>query len=280
MRFARALLLASGFGTVAVSCTSDLELSLENADCNAQKLCAPGYSCDRGTNRCVVPSEGGEPFIPKPADAGQGTGGTSAGQGGAAGNVSGGASGSGGTSGNAGSGGSAGQGGAGGSADALDAGPEVPLDGGDACVPARVYRDGDNDTYGDEDNSRTRCPGRGWVLDGTDCRDDLAEVNPGQREFFDTGYQTPGGVSFDYDCTRAEEPSPNNNTNDEAPACGGLGATCVGSGFLPASDTPRQGPGVVDQRCGSVRRRVCRVVGLGCQPDDTPVDISLTFRCR
>jgi hypothetical protein len=262
LRVGRLLLLAGCFGLFAGGCESDLELELDNLACNDNDRCAKGYACQKDAGICVRNSPG-EPWAPG------GSGG-----GGSGGMPGGGGSGHGGVDGNAGAGGNAGlagQGGGAGGSDDLDAGPPVLIDGGpDGCVPTTVYRDRDNDGFGDEDDSAFGCPRSGWVADGTDCRDDIRAVNPGQTGFFAEGYPVPGGTSFDYDCSDAEEPSLDNDL-DAVPPCTGLGLTCDGTnGMLPATEPPRQGAGV-DPRCGSTSRRDCEYDGLlgSCTPVNT-----------
>jgi hypothetical protein len=273
LKVTRLLLLAWCFGSVTGGCESDLKLSLDGLRCSGDFRCAEGYACDKQRDLCVrnVLGDAGisipEPDASAPTVPGGGAG-----------------SGEGGVGGSPGVGGAGGVGGlgagAGGSAADLDAGLLEP-DGGDACVPTTVYRDSDNDGFGDEDTSRVGCPGPGWVVDGTDCRDDIAQVNPGQTGFFGVSYFTPSGPSFDYDCSGAEEPSPNNDTNTPPPDCPALSLLlCEGSGFLPASEPPRNGPGIIDQRCGSTLRRDCQGNGLACESDDTEVAESLKFLCH
>jgi hypothetical protein len=162
----------------------------------------------------------------------------------------------------------------------LDGGLNEP-DAGDGCVPTTVYRDNDDDGFGDEDTSRLACPGDGWVLDGTDCRDDIAQVNPGQTGFFGVSYFTPSGPSFDYDCSGVEEPSPGNDL-DPAPNCATLlaGVNCNGNGFLPV-EPARQGAGV-EPRCGSDTLRECDDGGLltSCNTIDDQVQIDEIFLCH
>jgi hypothetical protein len=278
LRVGRLLLLAGCFGWIAGGCESDLELRLEGLRCNAQNRCSDGYACDRDTRLCVKNS----------ADAG--LGGSRAGAGGTP--PGGAGSGHGGSGGNAGVGGSSTPGGQGGldgggagGSDDLDAGPPALVDGGpDGCVPTTLFRDRDEDTYGDVTTTGQGCPQLGWVTRAGDCRDDLPLVNPGQEEFFGVGFvdqNKPGDISFDYDCNNVEEPSPNNNDNGIAPdPCPGLSAVCTGSGFLPANEPPRTGSGA-DERCGSLLRRNCQVEDLlGCQPNDTLVNESLRFLCH
>jgi hypothetical protein len=56
-------------------------------------------------------------------------------------------------------------------------------DGGDAVDASTWYRDLDTDGYGDTADSTSACTEpSGFVADGTDCDDSLADVNPGQVE--------------------------------------------------------------------------------------------------
>lgn len=279
MRLARLLLLAGGLGWVAVGCESDLRLELEGLSCSDDLLCAQGYVCDKPSNVCVRPSLGDAGAGGSGPDASQTepAGGTGSGASGAAGNA--------GVGGNSALGGQGGiDGGGAGGSDDLDAGPPQLVDGGpDGCVPTTLFRDRDDDTYGDVQEPGEGCPQPGWVTRAGDCRDDLPLVNVGQDGFFGEGFvdqNKPGNISFDYDCNDVEEPSPNNNTNEVPPdMCPGLGLLCEGTGFLPANEPPRTGSGA-DKRCGSIMRRDCQVDGLGCSPVDTPVDESLRFLCR
>lgn len=272
MKVVRLSLLAWCFGWIAGGCTSDLKLSLDNLRCNESDRCSRGYVCDKPSGYCVRPELGQPPVFPSTdaGDAGQALGGMG----------SGGVGGSGGNAGGAGGSNAGGQGaGAGGSLVDLDGGLYGP-DGGDACVPQVIYRDNDNDGFGDVEESRMGCPGNGWVVDGTDCRDDISDVHPAQAEFFGIPYFGSMAPSFDYDCSGGEEPSPANDTNAEVPNCPALSLVgCQGSGFLPASEPPRDGAGV-DPRCGSNLRRNCQANGLACESDDTEVGDSLIFLCH
>lgn len=278
MRFARLLLLAGCFGSIAGGCESDLKLDLEGLACSDAELCAKGYVCAKDKGVCVRPELGGAGPVSSDPDASQ----VDPPAGGAGG---------GGAAGNAGAGGGSplgGQGGLGGEdaggADDLDAGPPALVDGGpDGCVPTTLFRDEDEDTYGDVQERGHGCPQAGWATRAGDCRDDLENVNPDQDGFFGEGFvdqNKAGGISFDYNCSNVEEPSPNNNTNEVPPdMCPGLGLICQGTGFLPANEPPRTGSGA-DKRCGSILRRDCQVDGLGCSPVDTPVNVSLRFLCH
>lgn len=278
MRVGRLLFWGACFGWVASGCESDLKLSLDDLQCNDKDRCSTGYACDKITNRCVRNDLGLEAGSAAGA-AGNPAGGAGSGQGGSSGSA--GTDGVGGASSIGGQGGSVD--GTAGSDDVLDAGPPELVDGGpDGCVPTTLFRDRDRDTYGDVADRGQGCPQRGWATRAGDCRDDIGDVHPGQLEFFGGGFvdQTkPGNISFDYDCTGVEEPSPNNNTNAPAPNCEGLSLTCTGSGFLPANDPPRTGSGA-DARCGSILRRVCQTAGLGCASDDTEVAERFRFLCH
>ncbi len=282
--------LACLLGALGGGCTSDLRLSLAGKNCTAALDCVDGYECDIATRKCVLRTE------TEPGDGGLSAGaggatspGGQAGQAGRAGQGGGGmtAGGSGGAP-AGGSTGNAGNGGAGGDPVDPDAGygevADADADGG--CVPTDVFGDDDGDGVGESGDSRVACPEPGWATLAGDCRDDLPEVFPGQKQFFAEPYVEPaapagaGGVSFDYDCNNVEVPDPDNNTLDPAPTCAGLiGIGCEGSGFLPANEPPREGTGL-DPRCGSVSRRDCTVDGLDCIASDTEVGSSLTFRCN
>jgi hypothetical protein len=151
-------------------------------------------------------------------------------------------------------------------------------------VPTTLFRDRDEDTYGDVTDTGQGCAQLGWVTRAGDCRDDLALVNPGQQGFFGVGFvdqNKPGDISFDYNCSNAEEPNPNNDL-DPVPPCTGVGLTCSGTnGMLPATDPPRQGAGI-DARCGSALRRDCEFNGIlgSCNTVDTQLGPELTFVCR
>jgi hypothetical protein len=283
LKLARALCLAWCLGAGAGGCESDLDRSLAGLRCTTDWRCVEGYSCDPASMLCVrngLADAGGASSGASAGGSAASMGGAGAGGSGVAGN--GGHAGGGGNGGNAGNGGLlAGQGGgAGGAAVDPDAGLD-DADGGDACVPATVYRDQDGDGFGNVQVTDSVCPGGGWVTNDTDCRDDLADVKPGLAEFFGVGYEVAGGgVSFDYDCSNAEEPSPTNETNDPAPSCPATTLGCEGRGFLPASEPPRQGAGV-DPRCGSIKLRECQVSDLlGCETIDTDLAGSSTFLCH
>jgi hypothetical protein len=280
LRLGRLLLLAGCFGLIAGGCETDLELRLEGLRCNGDNRCSDGYACDRDTRLCVKNSAdaglGGSPA---------GAGGTPPGGAGSGHSGSGGNAGVGGGSPLGGQGGLDGGGGGAGGSDDLDAGPPALVDGGpDGCVPTTLFRDRDADTYGDVATTGIGCPQLGWVTRAGDCRDDIALVNVGQEGFFGEGFvdqNKPGGISFDYNCSNAEDPSPNNDL-DPVPPCMGVGLLCNGTnGMLPANDPPRQGPGV-DARCGSSVRRDCEFSNIlsTCTPADTTLGDDFTFVCR
>lgn len=283
------------------ACTTSLELELDGKQCSEGR-CVGGYVCDRESNLCVLPGAIG-------GDTGELSGGAGGGLG-VAGGASGGAAGAGGASQSAGAGsevstgggdlsgggasaagasggpGAAGAGasGAGAGSAELDAGA-LPAEPGDACVPTQLYRDGDGDGFGALDQPRVACLEPGWVPDPGDCRDDRADVFPGQALFFADPIEdplAPARASYDYDCDGVEAPDPDNVAVEEAPDCGSLGAAlaCVGSGFLP-NTPPRQGAGI-EPRCGSNRKRDCVATGplLSCSAQDDTLDELSAFRCR
>jgi len=171
---------------------------------------------------------------------------------------------------------------AGNSAVALDGGPLEPFDSGDGCAPTTLFRDADGDAYGDVSEQRTGCPEPGWVTQSGDCRDDNPLVHAGQVEFFGVGYvdaDQPGGVSFDYDCSGAEDADASNTPPSGEPRCDVLALlTCIGSGYSSASG--REGPGI-GPLCGSRVRVDCvaRVV-IGCGSVATDLPEEEAFRCR
>lgn len=72
------------------------------------------------------------------------------------------------------------------------------------------FRDADEDGYGDDTDRQTLCAcPDGYIPtrpDGlVDCADDFPQVNPAQTEFFEMGYLTEGGISFDYNCDGEQE---------------------------------------------------------------------------
>lgn len=270
------LCVAGLAGTGVGGCTSDLVLSLEGKQCDSRRSCVDGFVCDERSNRCVRPAE------LSVGDAGPG--GSFGGVGGVGGRGSvGGSSGS--VSGGSRPGGASALGGGGDPvAPGRDAGPDASVPEPDGGCGGRIYRDQDGDRVGDiSDYIDGACPEPGWVAQPGDCRDDLADVFPGQTRFFAEPYvdpDAPGDVSFDYDCSSAEEPDPDNETLAEPPDCAnllGLG-NCVGSGFLPFSP-PRSGAGI-EPRCGSNLLRDCSPVPLGCGPEDTAVADEIAFRCK
>lgn len=164
-----------------------------------------------------------------------------------------------------------------GSKDAGQHGP--PVSDVDACAPVTLYRDADGDELGDVSYTGLGCPSEGWVTEPGDCRDDLAEVHPGQQAYFSVPYPVPNGVSFDYDCTNREDPDIENTTLAPVPTCAGqLGLRCEGAGYLPREPI-RSGEGV-DPRCGSNIRRSCESSALTCFAVDVSLDDSLRFRCK
>jgi hypothetical protein len=277
LRVGRLLLLAGCFGLIAGGCESDLELRLDGLRCNADNRCSHGYACDKDTRLCVKNS----------ADAG--LGGSPAGAGGTP--PGGAGSGHSGSGGNAGVGGSSPLGGQGGldgggtgGSDDLDAGPPALVDGGpDGCVPTTLFRDRDEDTYGDVTTTGEGCAQLGWVTRAGDCRDDIALVNPGQQGFFGEGFvdqNKPGDISFDYNCSGTEEADQTNTPPTGEPNCADIldPLSCMGTGYLPVA--ARAGTGI-DPLCGSRVRRDCVVVQvLNCAPSDTDLTAQDAFRCR
>lgn len=267
-RPAWAALAAAWAVLAAASCESSLSLDevLRGRPCRAAQdpagQCVAGYECN--TSNMCVPLASGQGGGSESGGSGGSSGSGDGGNAGSSGTASGGATqqgGSGGTSaggsaqgGDAGTGGSLGQGGS----NITDA-AVPPADGG--CVPGPLYRDRDGDGYGSEAPGDVEfgCALQGYVTIGQDCHDvepsffDRAElVHPGQTEYFAFSYvdaNGPGGISFDFDCSGAEEADPTNDPPNAQPNCPNLlgGLACTGSGFR---DEGRSGPGVIGQ-CGS-----------------------------
>lgn len=124
-------------------------------------------------------------------------------------------------------------------------------DGAVTCsAPTTWYPDADQDQHGVPDGAVVSCdpPSNGsWATVNDDCNDNNAAVHPGVIDYFDAAYSTPNGISFDYDCSHAEEPAP--NQVGAAPDCFPLSAaSCGGEGFIDALG--RTGIGVT-ALCGS-----------------------------
>ena len=94
---------------------------------------------------------------------------------------------------------------------------------GDAasCISGTWYADGDGDLYGRSSANIVGCKpasapagGGAWVALGGDCNDDDADVHPGQTSFFGTPYMASNGeLSFDYDCSGAEDGDPSQSVD-------------------------------------------------------------------
>jgi hypothetical protein len=143
-------------------------------------------------------------------------------------------------------------------------------------VPIRYYRDADDDRVGDDSVTVLSCValGRGWVLSGGDCRDDLPDVFKDQPDYFATGYSVAEGVSFDYDCSGGETLDPSQPPGG-APTCGSLDVPCsLRTGFLA---TTRSGLGV-NPYCGSATLVSCVTKNLLCTSQASPT--SDLKRCR
>jgi hypothetical protein len=265
-RAAHLVPLAALGATLAGACDSELALILAGKRCRLDRdpPCLERYVCIEGF--CRVPEE---VVVLDPEDAGVG-GGTSSSDAGEA---------TGGVGGTPALGGAGSQGGTGPIADIPDA--SILLDGGpDGCVPVDLYRDNDGDGYGDTAQHAWGCIRDGWVEAFGDCRDDREDVFPGQTITFGTGYPDPGkpdGISFDYDCSGAEEAGAN-NPSTAAPVCQGLsvvGLACVGSGY---QQTARGMANGVNDLCGSEIVVNCVTQGLNCVPNELPVQTP--FKCR
>lgn len=89
----------------------------------------------------------------------------------------------------------------------------------------------------------------GFAVEGSDCNDLLPDVFPKQSAFFPSGYAVGAGVSFDYDCSRTEEPD-TSQLGAAVPQCPGLLANC-GAALPGFKSTGRSGPGV--KACAAAR---------------------------
>jgi hypothetical protein len=127
-----------------------------------------------------------------------------------------------------------------------------------ACdAPVTYFLDGDHDGYGGT-STTIACapPSSDWITRGGDCDDGNADVNPGQNDFFATGYVPTGKtqISFDYDCSGVEEES----GSPVHAYCHASGLNlCTGDGYVPATPT-RTGAGV-DAYCGSTETTTCAI---------------------
>lgn len=126
--------------------------------------------------------------------------------------------------------------------------------------PVLWYADGDGDGYGRSSAMMRACPAPSgsWTQRAGDCNDDDPRVHPDQPGFFDEPYQAPdGSLSFDFDCSGAEE---GNGQQSAAPAaCGPLELTaCSGSGYVPIARA-----GAMNRLCGSHRKMTCTAAVLG-----------------
>jgi hypothetical protein len=115
------------------------------------------------------------------------------------------------------------------------------------CEPlAPYYKDEDGDGFGAGAKAGEACtPPAGNSLVATDCLDSNAMVKPGQTEWFTSGYtKADGTVSFDYDCSNAEE----------AKSAFAIG-TCIpcAQGQVPAASRV----GALNAYCGSTSYNSC-----------------------
>lgn len=251
--------------TLAGACDSELALILAGKRCRLDRdpPCLDGFACIDGF--CRVPGA----VVSEPPDSGTGGSTASTDAGDATGGVGG----------TPALGGPGSPGGTGGIIDIPDA--SVFLDGGaDGCVPVDLYRDNDNDGYGDTAQHAFGCIRDGWVELFGDCREDRADVNPGQIEFFPEGYPDPGkpdGISFDYDCNNVEEADINNNpSGPEVPCQSLLGLDCNGSGYQA---TARGNANGVNDLCGSEIVINCDGAVLN-ECRSIPLAVQTPFKCR
>jgi hypothetical protein len=131
------------------------------------------------------------------------------------------------------------------------------------CSAVAWFPDADGDGFGRASGQVLSCdpPAVGkWVTKPGDCDDDNNMVFPKEPDFEATGYTaTSNGISFDYNCSNAEESDP--TQLGAAPACGSLSIlNCTGSGF---ANTARTGPGV-NPLCGSKSLVTCTKKDLSC----------------
>jgi hypothetical protein len=153
-----------------------------------------------------------------------------------------------------------------------------------ACSePTTYYKDDDGDGFGTSTEMILSCtyPGSNWSVLGGDCRDDLATVKPysvGSPDpplYSGTGYSDatkPQSVSFDYDCTGAEDGDPS-NAYGVNPDCSKL-LNCTGVGYV-AVNPSRMGPGI-NPYCGSTTVRRCS----GVLPCGSKLETAAAYRCR
>jgi hypothetical protein len=163
-------------------------------------------------------------------------------------------------------------------------------DAADGCQPITYYKDDDSDGFGKTSESTSSCvpPSGKWSVLNGDCRDDLPNVkpfspaSPDPPQYSGTGYadgNKPQGVSFDYDCTGAEEADPTNAYGNE-PDCPSI-LNCSGVGYI-AVNPPRSGTGI-NPRCGSLQLKRCQVLFAEGAPALCNVTIEATtevYRCR
>ena len=176
--------------------------------------------------------------------------------------------------------------------DAADADSDSRSDApsADSCQPIAYYKDEDSDGFGKTTETVLACfppPGKWSVLSG-DCRDDLPNVkpysmgSPDPPQYSGTGYSDngkPQGISFDYDCTGAEEADPTNSYPAE-PDCPNI-LNCSGVGYI-AVNPPRTGAGI-NPRCGSVTLKRCQVLlaeGAPALCNVTMEATTIPYRCR
>jgi hypothetical protein len=248
---------ALGMMLVAFSCDPELSLeeALEGKRCRGDSQeCLVGYECN-AEGFCVRPilSEGGSSSMnPPPADPG-------------------------------GAGGSAGVG-----MDTMNSDVPDATDAAPGCTRVLSFLDRDGDGFGSDApaDQEVRCLSAGWVSRGGDCfdaertPDNRAEqVHKEQTTYFPEGYPIPGQpgqISFDYDCSGAEEADLANDATKRAGDCASTSpANCGPAGGIQTTD--RLGEGV-DDRCGSSTLLACNQLSAEeCSPVPQPIDV---FRCR
>jgi hypothetical protein len=130
------------------------------------------------------------------------------------------------------------------------------------CSAPSYYIDEDGDGFG---AGSAVCPTLGagpYAARAGDCNDHDSRAFPGTTAFYSSPYRlADGGLSFDYDCSGAEEQNPGPAYEISSGPCTELApGGCSGGGYLP--DPARTG--LTNPFCGSTYGRGCLPGPSGC----------------
>lgn len=139
----------------------------------------------------------------------------------------------------------------------------VPDNGCEPLLP--YYVDGDRDGWGKKLGGFACAPPPAFVGRRGDCDDGEVDVHAEQPAFFATGYRTPEGITFDYDCDGAERVEP---VGGVPPPLGSCGPGSCTPGYAPA---PRTAPAGSNPWCGSAAKYTCALATGSCATTPAPV---------